>query len=93
MYLSVEINLDRSLANVDDIEEINKYWKGLGYYRRASSLHKAAKKVVTDYEGKIPEDVAVLEKNVPGVGRYTAGAVTSIAYGVKAPAVSAPYFT
>ena len=44
--------------------------------------------MVQEYDGKIPEDVAILEKEVPGVGRYTAGAVTSIAYGVKAPAVS-----
>lgn len=79
----------RKLASVD-IEEVNRLWKGLGYYRRASALLDAAKKIVDEYDVRIPEDVSLLEKEVPGVGRYTAGAVTSIAYGVKAPAVSQP---
>ncbi|KAG8925794.1 hypothetical protein FRC03_006248 [Tulasnella sp. 419] len=77
----------KDLAAVTDIEEVNALWKGLGYYRRASLLLQAAKKVVKDYDGKIPQDPAVLEKHVPGVGKYTAGAVTSIAYNVCAPAV------
>ncbi|KAG9009612.1 hypothetical protein FRB94_011875 [Tulasnella sp. JGI-2019a] len=77
----------RDLAAVEDIEEVNALWKGLGYYRRASLLLKGAKKVVDDFEGRIPSDVKVLERDVSAVGRYTAGAVCSIAYGVKAPAV------
>ncbi|KAG8989199.1 Mitochondrial carrier protein ymc2 [Tulasnella sp. 427] len=77
----------KDLAAVTDIEEVNALWKGLGYYRRAKALLEAAKKVVKNYDGRIPKDVAVMEKDVPGVGRYTAGAVCSIAYGVKAPAV------
>ncbi|KIO30707.1 hypothetical protein M407DRAFT_20236 [Tulasnella calospora MUT 4182] len=77
----------KDLADVTDIEEVNALWKGLGYYRRAKALLEASKKVVKDFDGRIPKDVAVMEKEVPGVGRYTAGAVCSIAYGVKAPAV------
>lgn len=63
----------KDLAEVDDIEEVNALWKGLGYYRRASLLLKGAKKVVDDYAGRIPADVKVLEKDVPAVGKYTAG--------------------
>ncbi|KAG8890402.1 hypothetical protein FRB98_008977 [Tulasnella sp. 332] len=80
------------LAAVDDIEEVNALWKGLGYYRRASLLLKGAKKVVDDFDGRIPSDIKVLERDVSAVGRYTAGAVCSIAYGVKAPAVDGNVF-
>ncbi|QRV94249.1 HhH-GPD superfamily base excision DNA repair protein [Ceratobasidium sp. AG-Ba] len=59
--------------------------KGLGYYRRAGFLLAAAKKVKAEYGGHIPEDVKIMQKDVPGMGRYTAGAVASIAYGIKAP--------
>ncbi|KAG8898958.1 hypothetical protein FRC00_002107, partial [Tulasnella sp. 408] len=64
----------KDLADVTDIEEVNALWKGLGYYRRAKALLEASKKVVKDFDGRIPKDVAVMEKEVPGVGRYTAGA-------------------
>lgn len=67
----------RDLAAVEDIEEVNTLWKGLGYYRRASLLLKGAKKVVADFEGRIPSDVKVLERDVSAVGRYTAGPVSS----------------
>lgn len=56
-----------------DIETVNSNWKGLGYYRRANLLLNGAKKVVEDFNSRIPDDVETLEKEVPGVGRYTAG--------------------
>ncbi|KAI9139277.1 DNA glycosylase [Paraphysoderma sedebokerense] len=64
-----------------NLEEINEVWAGLGYYSRAQRLHEGAKYIVEKFNGKIPEDPTVLEKEVKGIGRYTAGAVTSIAYG------------
>lgn len=68
-----------------DIEDVNALWKGLGYYSRAARLLEGAKVIVRDYDGTMPSDPAVLEKSVPGIGRYSAGAITSIAYGVCAP--------
>ncbi|KAJ3188610.1 hypothetical protein HDU85_004324 [Gaertneriomyces sp. JEL0708] len=65
-----------------DLEEINKVWSGLGYYSRARRLHEAAKLMVKDFDGLLPSDPSDLEKIVPGVGPYTAGAISSIAYGV-----------
>jgi A/G-specific adenine glycosylase len=67
-------------------EEVLKLWEGLGYYRRARLLHKAANVVVADYEGRLPADVDAL-RELPGIGRYTAGALASIAFGLPAPAV------
>lgn len=72
---------------------------GLGYYRRARSLLEGAKVagkqfggkcVLSDAEdiGRLPSDPDELEKGIPGVGRYTAGAICSIAYGVRTPIVS-----
>lgn len=61
-------------------------WAGLGYYRRARNLHAAAKMIVDRFDGLVPrtlDDLLVL----PGVGRYTAGAVASIAFGDAAPIV------
>ncbi len=55
-------------------------WSGLGYYRRARMLHTAAKTVVREYGGKFPADSAAL-RELPGIGRYTAAAVASIAFG------------
>jgi A/G-specific adenine glycosylase len=65
-----------------------KHWEGLGYYRRARQLHAAAKVVVADHGGAFPATVAGLEA-LPGVGRYTAGAIASIAFDVPAPIVEA----
>ena len=68
-------------------ETINGLWKGLGYYGRAARLLSGAQTVVETYGGHLPEDPAVLEKQIAGIGKYTAGAITSIAYGVCAPVV------
>jgi A/G-specific adenine glycosylase len=54
-------------------------WEGLGYYRRARNLHKAAQVIVAEYAGVIPSEAAELQK-LPGIGRYTAAAVASIAF-------------
>jgi A/G-specific adenine glycosylase len=62
-------------------------WRGLGYYSRATRLHTAAQKIVSDPEmnGLLPELPADLEAKVPGVGRYTAGAISSIVFGHAVP--------
>lgn len=54
-------------------------WEGLGYYSRARNLHKAAKMVVSEFGGQIPREVAQLRR-LPGIGRYTAAAIASIAF-------------
>jgi A/G-specific adenine glycosylase len=63
-------------------------WQGLGYYARAGNLHAAAKFVVENFNGKLPADAAKIAK-LPGVGRYTAGAVASFAFDLPAPVVDA----
>ncbi len=61
-------------------------WSGLGYYRRARMLHQAAKLVVAQFLGRIPTDLDSI-RALPGVGRYTAAAIASIAYGLRAAVV------
>jgi len=61
-------------------QEVLQLWEGLGYYRRARNLHKAAQVVAREYGGQLPADRAALER-LPGIGRYTAAAVASIAFG------------
>ena len=64
--------------------EVLKLWEGLGYYRRARQLHAAAQKVVTDHGGEFPTTFdEVLE--LPGIGRYTAGAILSISLDQRLP--------
>ena len=67
-------------------ERIVKLWEGLGYYSRVRNMQKAAIQVIEKYNGKIPEDFETL-LSLRGIGRYTAGAISSIAYGHKVPAV------
>ncbi len=73
------------LAACDD-EKLMKLWEGLGYYSRARNLKKCAVQVVNEYGGVFPRDKSALLK-LPGIGEYTAGAVSSIAYDEKNPAV------
>jgi A/G-specific adenine glycosylase len=73
----------RQLAAADEVEVL-RMWEGLGYYRRARQMHAAAKKIVVEHGGEFPADVAELRK-LPGIGRYTAGAIASIAFGQRAP--------
>ena len=61
-----------------------KHWEGLGYYSRARNLKKTAQIILHDHSGKVPESMSEILK-LPGVGRYTAGAVLSIAFGKKVP--------
>jgi A/G-specific adenine glycosylase len=58
---------------------VRESWEGLGYYRRATNLHRLAQTVVDQHAGVMPSDPLVLER-LPGVGRYTAGAVACFAY-------------
>ncbi|XP_060594297.1 adenine DNA glycosylase-like [Ruditapes philippinarum] len=62
------------------LEEVNEMWSGLGYYSRGRRLLEGAKKVVDEFDGEMPKDADGLLKHLPGVGRYTAGAIASIAY-------------
>ena len=55
-------------------------WEGLGYYSRARNLHQTAQMLVAEYGGELPKQRTQLEK-LPGIGRYTAGAIASIAFG------------
>jgi A/G-specific adenine glycosylase len=65
---------------------VREAWAGLGYYRRAASLHGLARLVTATHGGRLPDDPAVLRR-LPGVGPYTAGAVASFAFERAAPAV------
>jgi len=83
---------DRFLARFPDVaalaeateEEVLGHWSGLGYYRRARSLHAGAREVVARHHGRVPSDPTTL-RELPGVGRYTAGAIASIAFGLPQP--------
>ncbi|EPE09387.1 a g-specific adenine glycosylase [Ophiostoma piceae UAMH 11346] len=74
---------------VAEAHEVMHEWSGLGYYSRAARLHEAARVVVSDpvFKGLLPADVATLEDRVPGVGRYTAGAISAIVFGRAAAMV------
>ena len=69
-----------------ELDGVLKAWEGLGYYGRARNLHRAAREVVTRYDGRLPEKPELL-RSLPGIGPYTAGAVASIAFGRPEPAV------
>lgn len=67
-------------------EQLLKLWEGLGYYNRVRNMQEAARQVVSDYQGIIPEDYQTL-LSLKGIGSYTAGAIASIAYHKSVPAV------
>ncbi|MEN6437834.1 MAG: A/G-specific adenine glycosylase [Syntrophobacter sp.] len=69
-------------------DEVLRCWEGLGYYARARNIHKAARVIASEFGGRMPRDFDSVRK-LPGVGRYTAGAVMSIAYNEDYPAVDA----
>jgi A/G-specific adenine glycosylase len=77
----------RQLAAADE-QQVLRLWEGLGYYRRARQLHAAAKVIASEHNGQFPHDAGELQK-LPGIGRYTAGAIASIAYGQRAPILEA----
>ncbi|MFH1301209.1 MAG: A/G-specific adenine glycosylase [Planctomycetota bacterium] len=75
------------LARAEE-SEVLQHWEGLGYYSRARNIHKAAKMLVEEFQGVFPRTVEALQA-LPGIGRYTAGAICSFAYDQPAPIVEA----
>lgn len=70
----------RELAAASE-QDVLSLWEGLGYYSRARNLYKAARIVVESYGGELPHDLTALRK-LPGIGRYTVGAIASMAFGL-----------
>lgn len=77
----------RELA-ASDIEIVNSLWKGLGYYSRGARLLSAAQRVVKELGGRLPDNAKDMQAKISGVGRYSAGAICSIAYNECVPVVS-----
>ena len=75
----------RSLAKASEQDVLNA-WEGLGYYSRARNLHKAARIVAERFNGELPRDLDEL-RQLPGIGRYTLGAIASIAFDMNIPAL------
>ena len=75
----------KSLAECEE-DKLLKLWEGLGYYNRARNLQKAACQIMEEYGGQMPETQEELQK-LSGIGNYTSGAISSIAFGKKVPAV------
>lgn len=76
-----------TLAAADE-QEVLRRWEGLGYYRRARNLHRAAKEIVARHNGQLPDDPVVLRR-LPGLGRYTCNAVLSQAFDRRLPILEA----
>ena len=74
-----------ALAEANE-DEVLKLWQGLGYYSRARNLHKTAKKIANEYNGLFPGNFSKLIE-LPGIGEYTAAAISSIAFGEEKAAV------
>lgn len=77
----------RGLAEAE-LDQVSRLWEGLGYYRRCAQMHKAAREIVDRFHGVFPdrpEDV----RSLPGIGRYTAGAILSIAFDRREPILEA----
>lgn len=74
-----------ALAAADD-EHVMHLWQGLGYYSRARNLKKGAQYIIEHHQGQLPQTIEEL-MDIPGIGRYTAGAIASLAFNIKAPIV------
>ena len=77
-------NFIKKIPNISKLAKIKesnliKYWQGLGYYSRARNLKKAAKKIISEFDGKLPNSINKL-KSLPGVGDYTSAAIMAIAF-------------
>lgn len=91
---AVKPYFERFISELPDIpalaacpeEKLMKLWEGLGYYNRVRNMQQAAITVTQEYNGKLPESFSALLA-LKGIGRYTAGAIASIAYGIPVPAV------
>jgi A/G-specific adenine glycosylase len=68
------------------LQDVLKAWENLGYYSRARNIHVAARMIVENFNGRIPNTLEAI-KTLPGIGEYSAGAILSIAYGLAHPAV------
>jgi A/G-specific adenine glycosylase len=77
----------QSLAEAD-VDEVLRLWEGLGYYSRARNLHRASRAIVSEHAGQFPSEVEALQ-TLPGIGRYTAGAISSFAFDQPAAIVEA----
>ena len=77
----------QTLAAAEEAE-VFKLWEGMGYYRRARQLHAAAKQIVAEHGGMIPREFEAI-RSLPGIGRYTAGAIASIAFDTRSPILEA----
>lgn len=75
------------LARADE-HDVLRHWEGLGYYSRARNIHKTARVIVESLAGNFPQQVPEL-LDLPGIGRYTAGAVASFAFDRRAPILEA----
>lgn len=75
----------KDLAEAEE-DKLLKLWEGLGYYNRVRNMQKAARKIMIDYHGEFPCTCEEIQK-LPGIGSYTAGAISSFAYGLPEPAV------
>ena len=77
-----------TVSHLADVEEdkLLKLWEGLGYYNRVRNMQKAARQIVDLYDGEFPRDYEQIRK-LTGIGNYTAGAISSFAFGIAKPAV------
>jgi A/G-specific adenine glycosylase len=76
-----------ALAAADE-QQVLRLWEGLGYYRRARSLHQAARQLVANHDGHLPDDPDIW-RDLPGIGRYTLGAILSQAFDRRLPILEA----
>jgi A/G-specific adenine glycosylase len=82
-----------AFPNVEELaaapeEQVLRLWEGLGYYRRARQMHRAARAIVNEHGGRFPRELETVLA-LPGIGRYTAGAITSIAFDAPSPILEA----
>lgn len=80
-----ELPTVKELAEVPE-DRLMKLWEGLGYYNRARNMQKAARQVMEEYQGEFPHTYDTI-RSLAGIGNYTAGAVSSFAFGIPKPAV------
>jgi len=71
-------------VSVAPLERVFKLWEGLGYYTRARNIHRAARQIMENEKGRFPSSLEEIRK-LPGIGPYTAGAIASIAFGIRTP--------